>query len=198
MSSGSVRLHAPVDLHQHDDPPGDGGKTAIPDGRGEAECCQMQKNGAGCLWREDGKVMYRDAAGSEPQAVRIVWARPLSERGGAVSVMQAGKKREVAFLPTLDVLTEESRRIAEEELAAGTVLPRITAIHGIRPRFGNYYWDVETDLGRRTFVFSSPENNHLRPAPDLIVIKDVNGNCFEINPVSGLSPSSKRELDRVL
>lgn len=198
MSAGSVRIHVPVDLHQHEDPPDESRRVAIPDGRGEDDCCGNLPHSAGRLWREDGKVMFQDGVGGQPQAARVVWTRPLSERDGPVSIMMAEKKRELAFLPTLDVLPEESRRVALEELSAGAVLPIINEIHRVRPRFGNYYWDVETNMGRKTFLLASPETNTYRPRPDVIVVKDVAGNCYEISSVSGLSGSSRREMDRVL
>lgn len=198
MSAGSKRLHVKVDIHQHEDPAGDAERSAIPDARGETVVREAPAPETGRLWREDGKVMYQDAGVSEPLAVRVVWARPLSDRNGPVAVMMAGKKKEVAYYPSLDALSGESRRVALEELAAGMILPRITAIHRVRPRFGSYYWDVETDKGRRKFVLNSPENNHIRPRSDVVIIRDVTGNCFEIAPVSALDPASKYEFDRVL
>lgn len=199
MSSNSARLHAPVDMHQHEDPPEpDTSGSVIPDGRPEVARDSGDCPLAGRLWRENGRVLFQGGDDAEPSPARVVWARPLSERGGAASVMLAGKKRELAYLPSLDVLDADSRRVAEEELAAGMVLPRITAIDRVKPRFGNYYFDVETDRGPRRFLLSAPENNSMRPLPDMLVIRDVSGNCYEINPVSGLDKNSLRELDRVL
>ncbi|MDR1744571.1 MAG: DUF1854 domain-containing protein [Planctomycetota bacterium] len=196
MSTGSVRMHVPVDLHQHDDPPG-AEPAALPgcgdDGAGE----EVERHGAR-LWREGGKVLYQDAEMDAPEAVRVVWARPLSKRPGPASIMRAGKKREIAFIPDLSELPEESRRVALEELDACVVMPRILAVHEVKPRFGNYYWDVETDKGRRKFLLSSPENNTFHPSPDAIVIRDVSGNCYEIPRIAELSSASRREMDRVL
>ena len=197
MSSGSVRLHVPIDLHQHDDPPAGDGGDARPEapGGGEMKACSLS---VGRLWREDGRVMYQDAGLETPQPARVVWARPLSGRGGPVAIMLAGKKRELAFVPDVNDLPEESRKIALEELDSGLVLPVITAIHRVKPRFGNYYWDVETSMGRRKFLLSSPESNTFRPRPGVIVLKDVSGNCYEIASVDSLSASSRREMERVL
>jgi hypothetical protein len=153
---------------------------------------------AGRLWRENGKLMYQAADGGKPVAVRARWARPLSERGGAASLMLAGEKREAAWLPSLDRLPEESRRVAMEELALGLILPRVLSIRRVHSRFGNYYWDVLTDQGWRKFLLASPESNSFRPAPDALVLKDVYDNCYEINPVSGLDPASRREMERAL
>lgn len=197
MSSGSVRLHVPVDLHQHEAPP-EAEHAALPDPREGDDGAARTVHGAGRLWREDGRVMYRDARMEEAEAVRVLWARPLSGRGGPVSIMKAGKKRELAYVSDVDELDDESRRIAMEELAGGAVLPVIHAVRQVLPRFGNYYWDVETDMGRRTFLLASPENNTFRPRPDAVVLKDVSGNCYEIASVAGLSKASRHEMERVL
>lgn len=195
MSSESVRMRRPIDLHQRETLAG--GVDAPILGRSD-ESERSAGGRAGSLWRENGKVLYRDAAGGEPVAVRVVWALPLSGRGGPVSILQAGKKREIAYLADLGELPPESRRIAEEELARSMVLPVITAIRSIHQRFGNYYWDVETTLGPRRFLLSSPETNSLRPLPDVVVIRDVSGNCYEIASVAGLDRSSRAEMERVL
>ncbi|MDR1519074.1 MAG: DUF1854 domain-containing protein [Planctomycetota bacterium] len=150
------------------------------------------------LWRENGKLMYQAGENEAPVAVRARWARPLSGRGGAVSLMLAGKKREAAWLPSLDRLPEESRRLLLEELALGLILPRIVRIRRVHSRFGNYYWDVLTDQGWRKFLLASPESNSFRPAPDAIVLKDVYDNCYEINPLSGLDAASRREMARAI
>lgn len=200
MSSGSVRLHTPLDIHQHDAPPDESGRFALPDARSESMTRARADCGIGELRRDNGAVVYISEPGATPEPARIVWARPLSERDadGPVSIMMAGKKRELAYLPCLSVLSPESRKIAEQELDAGMVMPRILSILRVKPRFGNYYFDVTTDKGARRFLLSSPENNSYRPKPDVIVVKDVSGNCYEINPVSGLDATSLAELDRVL
>lgn len=196
--SNSVRFHRlgglhPVEEETPEGPARAGLPASCDDSGGEAEpACP-----SGRLWREGDMVMFA-ADGIEPVPVRILWARPLTGRGGPVSIMKAGKKKEVAYLPSLDALPPESRRVALEELAGGMILARITAIRSVKPRFGNYYWNVETDRGDRRFLLTSPENNSLRPSPDTIVVRDTAGNCYEISPVSGLDGNSLRELDRVL
>ena len=199
MTSDSIRLRL-LDKHRLDDDPSfaesDPAEVLLPAGPEE---CGVGKSDPhpGVLRREGDKVVYRADDGVET-AVRILWARPLSKRGGPLSIMAAEKKREVAYLPGLDCLSGESRRIALEELAGGMIMARITAVRSVRPRFGNYYWDVETDRGSRRFLLNSPETNAMYPEPDVIVVRDVSGNCFEINPLSGLDSLSRKEIDRVL
>ncbi len=200
-SSSARLLRKPLApaLHEHDEPPEEAPECGPPPEDVCAAAACDESAPAGRLWREDGRVMYCPAGGGEAVAARVVWARPLSGReDGPVSVMLADKKREVGYFPSLSALSGESRRVAEEELAGSLFLPRITAVYSVRPRFGNYYWDVETDVGRRRFLMSSPENNTFHPKPDVIVLKDVVGNCFEVPSLSGLSKASLAEMNRVL
>ncbi len=194
MPNESSRMRI-LDLHQHDGPVGGVGGPMLerPDGSEPSA-----GGSAGRLWREKGRVLYEAAGGGGAVAVRVVWALPLSGRGGPVSILQAGKKREIAYLSSLDELDPLSRRIAEEELGQSMILPVITEIRSVRQRFGNYYWDVETDRGPRKFLLSSPEANSLRPAPDRVVIRDVSGNCYEIASVEGLDRNSRNAMERVL
>lgn len=200
MSSESARLRVSVDIHGHGKP-ADGGRGedvgGMDFGDGE-EGGELGRNAGGRLWRENGLVMYQDGGMECPESVRLVWARPLSGRGGAVSVVKSSKKREVAYIPDLGVLPEDSRRIAEEELRAGVVMPVIREIIRVHPRFGNFYWEVETDMGRRRFLLLSPESNTFRPSADSVMLRDVSGNCYEISSISELSVSSRREMERVL
>ncbi len=195
MPNESARMRLPVDIHQHEEPVGaPAAADPRPDGSEPPAGCR-----AGRLWREKGKTYYEDcAAGGEPVAVRLVWARPLSDRGGPVSILQAGKKREIAYLASLDELPPDSRGLAEEELAESMVMPVITEIHSVRQRFGNYYWDVATSFGPKRVLLSAPETNSLRPRPDAVVLRDVSGNCYEIASVEKLDKNSRAAMERVL
>ena len=156
----------------------------------------------GRLWREGGKLMFRRGKDGDPVAVRARWARPLSQRspdaGGPVSLMLAGRKIEAAWIPDPLALPPGERRLLFEELRLGVTIPRILRIRQVYSRFGNYYWDVETDFGPRRFLLSSPETNSFSPAPGVVMLKDVFDNCYEIHPVSDLDRDSRREMERAL
>lgn len=197
MESDSVRIHIPRDLRHFDEPVEDG-PPAFPESEPDPAGESPAPHAGGRLWRDNGKVLYQDETIAEPQAVRVVWARPLSNRSGPVSILMAEKKKEVAYIPDLAQLPAESRQVALEELGENVVMPVIKEIIRVNPRFGNFYWDVETDMGRRTFLLLSPETNAYRPSPDTVILRDVSGNCYEIQSVSGLSASSWHEMDKVL
>jgi Domain of unknown function (DUF1854). len=187
-----------VNLHQHEDEPEIPVASALPASTDEdVDGVQESQGQVGTLRREGDKLIY-EVNGREPMPARVAWTLPLSERPGPVSILVAGKKKELAYLDSLDRLDPESRKIAKEELDIAVILPRITEIHLVWPRFGNYYWDTETTKGHRKFLLVSPENNSQYIGADAVIVKDVSGNCYEINPISGLDKKSLKELDKVL
>lgn len=187
--SGRFRIHEAAHIEPDESPDHGTGAEVGPE----------SSNGLPGRFRQRGDaVFFVPNSGGEEIPVRFVWARPLTGRGGPVSVLKADKKKEVLYLQSLDLLDEESRRLAERELAAAAVLPRITRVVSTAVRFGNYYWHVETNLGPAKFLITSLEANVSRPHPDALLLKDSYGNCYEIASLSALDPLSRAEIDRVL
>lgn len=152
----------------------------------------------GALRRAGDRLFYRAPDADGEVAVRAVWARPLSGRGGAVSLLSADKKMEVAWIPSLDRLDADSRALVTAELDAGVVLPRITRVWETEPRFGHRYWRVDTDMGPTDFLSRSPETNVVWLSATHCLIRDVLGNEYEIPDLSALDPASQVQAMRAL
>ena len=147
------------------------------------------------LLRRDGLVYLHLQDGREVP-VRPVWARPISGRGGEVCFLDRDK-REVLMLDSLDQLDEESRRVAEAELGDRYLIATITRVHRTEVHFGNRYWDVETDLGRRRFVMKDPSKHVKKMGGDHMIICDSLGNHYEIPSLSDLDEASRSQVDKV-
>lgn len=146
----------------------------------------------------DGDEIFISFADSDGRtAVKLVWARPISNRGGEVSVV-GPEKREIVMIPDLSTLDEESRKVAEEALALRYVAPRITRVIKAAAYFGLRYWEVETDMGPRKFALKNAAKNAIWPGPDHLVLQDTMGCRYVINPYSALDDRSKKEIDRVI
>jgi len=144
----------------------------------------------------DGVFASFDGSGEE-KPVKLVWARPVSGKGEEVSIV--GKdKTELMMLKNLDCLDATSRKIAEEELAARYLVPKITRVIRTHPSFGNRYWAVETNLGWRSFVMKDPTKNASWLSQDRVIIRDTLGNRYEIESVSKLDVRSRAEVQKVL
>ncbi len=136
-----------------------------------------------------------DAA--EPVPVRLVWARPITGRGGDIALL-SDKKACLAMLSGIEAFPIESRAIAQGELDRRYCIARISRVHTTRVDFGNRYWDVDTDRGRRRFLLREPSKNVSRVAPDQVLIRDTLGNRYVIESLAALDQASRAEADRAL
>ena len=144
------------------------------------------------------QVLCYLAGQSRPTPVRLAWTRPLTHRGGEVTVLDAKEKKEIATLEGLDGLDPVSRGIVEEELRRRYFLPKITRVIRTSASFGNRYWQVETDRGPRRFLMKSPETNATWLTEDRCVLRDTLSNCYEIESFLGLDRASRDQAEKVL
>ncbi len=150
------------------------------------------------LRRNGDQILYHSGDGDGAVPVRVAWVRPLTGRGGAVTVMHAGKKQEIAMLEGFDHLDAESRQIVADELACRYFLPKITKVLETFATFGNRYWRVETDRGPRRVLMKSPEADATWVTDDRCLLRDALGNCYEIESFAGLDRASRILADKVL
>ncbi len=148
------------------------------------------------LFRKEGKV-YAKVDDKEAKVVRILWARPISGRDEEVSLLSE-KNEEVAFLENLDLLEEESRQIAREELDKRYLIPKIEEVLQATSYFGNRIVEVRTNMGKRSFAIKDPNRSILRPSADQIIFRCAIGNRYEIPSLSSLDERSRKEIAKVI
>jgi len=149
------------------------------------------------LRRKQDQVLATPADSTEEIPVKILWARPVSGRGKEVSFITMDN-REVALIDSLDELDRRSRRIAEEELARRYLVPKIEKVVRTDANFGNRYWVVDTDHGRREFVMRNPNVSVTWITDDKAIIRDTLGNRYEIESYSSLDPESLAWIAKIL
>ena len=149
------------------------------------------------LERRADKVFFTGGDIAEPTAVRIVWARPISGRGGEISFLDE-QKREVLMLKNLDGVAPASQKIVEEELAKRYMIPRITRVLRTRAIFGIRYWDVETDRGARHFAIKQASKNVFWMTQNYLLLRDTLGCLYEIPDYAALDDRSRAEVQRVV
>lgn len=125
--------------------------------------------------------------------VRVRLAFPLSQMDRCVSfLLQDGT--ELGTLDDLRSLDQVSAEALKAALEMAYFIPRITKVLAIREEYGVSRWTVETDRGPRTFDVQS--RHDIRPVgPRRYIIRDIDGNRFEIPDVAALDPESQSWLD---
>ncbi len=103
-------------------------------------------------------------------------------------------KKEIGIISDIDQLDAASIKTVEHELNRVYFLPQITKINHIEERFGTRTWDVETEKGQHTFDVRGRENVRYVSQGHLVV-KDVDGNRYEVVNVQTLDYQSKQMLE---
>ncbi len=87
---------------------------------------------------------------------------------------------EIGVLKAASGLDDNSLCMLREELDRAYFMPVIEAIYGIGDHLGLELWDVLTNRGRRSFEVRQPRKNVRMISPGRIIIKDVDGNRYEV------------------
>ena len=140
-------------------------------------------------------VMVR--GGTEHVVGAVLSAFPLTRAGHMVAVRdEAGE--ELGMIESLPALDAESRRVLAEVLERSYFMPLVTDIHDIREELNVVTWEVETDRGARTFEVRHVLHNIRRMGRRRIVIKDVDGNRYEVRDWLRLPPLAQRLIHNYL
>ncbi len=120
-----------------------------------------------------------EMAGKTQQIGSMMAAFPLTHSNGMVSLRDL-EGAEIGILDSAGDLDEESRRIVADALERSYFMPRILDIFEVTDAMNVVEWIVETNRGARTFHVRHVRQNIRRIGRRQFVIKDVDGNGYEI------------------
>ena len=143
-----------------------------------------------------GQLVFRDSEGREHVNVELARAFPISAPLDGISMLDQNG-REVAWIPRLEDLSREIRRLLEEELQSREFMPEIKSIRGVSGYATPCTWQVETDRGETEFVLKAEEDIR-RLSTSALLIVDSRGIQFLIRDPRKLDKASRRILDRFM
>jgi hypothetical protein len=127
----------------------------------------------------------------------VVSAFPLTQPGSMVSLRDE-EGVEIGILEDVRKLEPASCEIMTEELERAYFMPTITDILDIEEELGVVIWEVETDKGPRTFQVRSIRQNVRKMGGRRLVIKDVDGNRYEVADWLKLPPLAQKLIQSYL
>ncbi len=147
---------------------------------------------------EHGQISLEDKTqGILYHNVEVTLLFPLTKRRSYIQFNTQDEK-EIGILRNMKRLDEASRDALTAELEKNYFIPSISKIHSIETKLGADSWHVETKKGDRSFEVTGKRRN-IRFYPNgLVVIKDIDGNRYEIHDIAQLDAASRRILDREL
>lgn len=125
--------------------------------------------------------------------VRPVRALPISNPNKYIFFFDKDGE-EVGMIQDPSKLDKNSKKVLFEELELIYFIPKIKKIYSLVERYGASSWEVETDIGRKRFEVQERENIRVLQGRR-VVIKDVDGNLYEIPDYHKLDPSSRALLE---
>lgn len=137
------------------------------------------------MWLRIGDELIPDA--------RPVRALPISNPNKYIFFFDKDGK-EVGMIQDPSKLDQNSKKVLFEELKLIYFIPKIKKIYSLVERYGASSWEVETDIGRKRFEVQERENIRVLQGRK-VVIKDVDGNLYEIPDYYKLDPSSRALLE---
>ena len=103
--------------------------------------------------------------------------------------------REIGIIEDISSLSEQTRALIEEQIKLRCFTPIITKIINVKDRYGFAYFDVLTDRGECRFTAHLFSGDIINLGDKRIIMKDVDGNLFEIPGLSKLSSSERKMIE---
>ena len=147
------------------------------------------------LYLDEFADLVLEIAGQEPvHGVRTTRCFPISS-GDRFIALRAHKGEELGIVRDVDELDTDSQQALRSELDRCYFRPRITRIFAITEQYHVRRWDVDTDRGPRVFELRSSRRDMRVLAGDRVLIRDVDGNLYEIPDHRQLDSQSRTIID---
>ena len=127
------------------------------------------------------------------RTVQVSLAFPLTAPADFAVLREEGG--EIGAIRKLAELDSTSRGVLEAALKEAYFVPVITRVNAIQVDFRIPTWDVETDRGARSFEISSMRSDVQQRGNGRILIRDADGNRYEISDRKKLDAASRALLD---
>ncbi len=125
------------------------------------------------------------------------WAAPRTHPDQFLSLLDS-KGKEILMLDRLEDAGADNVEVLRQELRRRYLYSQVRRVNAVRMEFGATYWSVETDRGHRDFVTQSLQENAQWIDEEFLLLIDVEGNHYQVKPVSALDPDSLRRLRSVV
>ncbi|MFW6414432.1 MAG: DUF1854 domain-containing protein [Verrucomicrobiota bacterium] len=143
--------------------------------------------------RRSGGGLDIELPGQILSDIHLTPAFPISGRKRMVMILNR-EGEELGFIDNISKLDAASRSVIEEELERSYFMPRIITIIDAEEKLSVLTLSTETDRGGRTIQVRNPRQSIRKLPYNRVVIKDVDGNRYEIRDWTRLQPYGREIL----
>lgn len=122
---------------------------------------------------------------------------PFEEPWAHISVLTPDSE-EVGMIGQIDDFAGDEASLLREELERKYLMPKITAIHTLKERFGFSSWKVDSSIGPLEFTLRDTYRSLHNVGDGRMVITDSDGNRYEIPDVKELDKKSYKKIELYL
>ncbi len=131
--------------------------------------------------------------------INIFRTFPFSAPNEFLTVRKLGDKmEEIGIIEDLKVFDDATAKLINFQLELRYFMPKILKIISLKDEYGHTYWNVLTDKGRCKFTSASGAADSVTKTDNRVIIKDTDGNRFEIEDISKLSVKEMKKIDLYL
>lgn len=147
-------------------------------------------------------LKLKNENGETEEFERVVAIRsfPITDPNAFISIREPDsaeheKGAEIGMIPELEDMDEDTVKLIREELDRRYFTPKILKIYSMKEKLGHYYWEVNTDAGKFSFVLRNVGANIRTLEDGRVLIFDIDGNCFEIPDTDKLDKASYKKIE---
>lgn len=121
---------------------------------------------------------------------------PYSDPNKYISIREPDNDgREIGLIEDLKAMPRDVQKMLNEQMNLRYFAPKILKLHDVKSEYGYSYWDVTTDRGRCRFTASMGGGSVYSIGKDRYIVRDLDGNRFEIPDLYALSAREIKKLD---
>ena len=157
------------------------------------------------FYRSGGGLISLDLKGEGGEVERFervvaIRSFPITDPDAFISIREPDsaeheKGAEIGIIPDINAFDADSIALLREELDRRYFTPNILKIYSMKEKLGHYYWDVNTDAGKFSFVLRNAGANIRTLEDGRVLIFDIDGNCFAIPDTDKLDKASYKKIE---
>lgn len=146
--------------------------------------------------RTDGGFVRLEYDGKTYARVAVHRCFPYSDPDRYISIREPENDgREIGLIEDLKAMPRETQEMLTEQMNLRYFAPKILKLHDVKSEYGYSYWDVTTDRGRCRFTAGMGGGSVYSIGKDRYIVRDLDGNRFEIPDLYALSAHEIKKLD---
>ena len=149
--------------------------------------------------RTEGGFVALKFGEKEYKRVGVYLTFPLTNPDEFISIREADEKaKEIGIVEDIKKLPKDQQEMLQEQIRLRYFMPVIRKVLEVKEEYGYAYWHVETSFGVCRFTTHMSGDVVIHLTDSRLLVKDIDGNRYEIPDIYALSVQERKKLDLFL